>query len=143
MPRRSRNEERMNAPMEEMEHEPGTPTRGRTDLERVRRTTDEEIRAQIAEDPELAPEIDESWVEDAEVVQPATKEGVFIRLDPRVLAYFKQRGKGYQTRINAVLRSYVEHRLAQESPESQATSRPSIRTRTTSAAETLRRPANV
>ena len=34
-----------------------------------------------------------------------------LRIDPEVLAYFKAGGKGYQTRMNAVLRSYMEHRL--------------------------------
>ena len=31
-----------------------------------------------------------------------------MRLDPDVLAFFRQHGKGYQTTINAVLRRYVE-----------------------------------
>jgi uncharacterized protein (DUF4415 family) len=31
-----------------------------------------------------------------------------LRLDPDVLAFFRKRGKGYQTSINAVLRKYVE-----------------------------------
>jgi len=29
-----------------------------------------------------------------------------------VLAFFKKGGRGYQTRINAVLRTYMQHRLA-------------------------------
>ena len=32
-----------------------------------------------------------------------------LRLDVDVLEWFKARGDGYQTRINAVLREYVEH----------------------------------
>lgn len=36
------------------------------------------------------------------------KIAVSIRLDPEVLAYFKAEGRGYQTRINAVLRSFVD-----------------------------------
>jgi len=31
-----------------------------------------------------------------------------MRIDPDVLAWFKARGKGYQTRMNAVLRAYVK-----------------------------------
>jgi uncharacterized protein (DUF4415 family) len=31
-----------------------------------------------------------------------------MRLDPEVLAWFKQSGKGYLSRMNAVLRAYVE-----------------------------------
>ncbi|MGL4296346.1 MAG: BrnA antitoxin family protein [Aestuariivirga sp.] len=34
-----------------------------------------------------------------------------LRIDPDVLAFFKASGKGYQTRMNAVLRAYMEHRL--------------------------------
>ena len=43
-----------------------------------------------------------------EVVMPVTKQPTSIRLDPDVLDWFKRKGKGYQTRINAVLRTYVE-----------------------------------
>ena len=35
------------------------------------------------------------------------KKAVSIRLDKEVLEYFRQDGRGYQTRINAVLRSFV------------------------------------
>jgi uncharacterized protein (DUF4415 family) len=36
------------------------------------------------------------------------KEQVTLRLDADVLAWFKARGKGYQTRINDLLRAFVE-----------------------------------
>ena len=36
------------------------------------------------------------------------KRGIFIRLDDDVIAWYKGQGKGYQARINAVLRSYME-----------------------------------
>ena len=39
---------------------------------------------------------------------PAKKEPVTLRLDHDVLAWFRTLGRGYQTRINAVLRSYVQ-----------------------------------
>jgi uncharacterized protein (DUF4415 family) len=38
----------------------------------------------------------------------AGKLQLTLRLDAKVLDWFKAQGKGYQTRINAVLRSYVE-----------------------------------
>lgn len=44
----------------------------------------------------------------ARLVIPEPKTAVSIRLDPDVLAFFKAQGKGYQTRINAVLRAYME-----------------------------------
>lgn len=43
----------------------------------------------------------------ARIVEPQPKELVSIRLDHEVLEYFRAGGKGYQTRINAVLRSFV------------------------------------
>ena len=42
---------------------------------------------------------------------PPTKQAVSIRLDDDVLQFFRASGKGYQTRINAVLRSYVAAKL--------------------------------
>jgi len=39
---------------------------------------------------------------------PRTKPAITIRLDPDVLEWFKAQGKGYQTRINAILRLYME-----------------------------------
>jgi len=43
-----------------------------------------------------------------EIRMPKPKELVSIRTDPDVLDWFRGQGKRYQTRINAVLRSYVE-----------------------------------
>jgi uncharacterized protein (DUF4415 family) len=70
--------------------------------------TDEEIRAGIAADPDAAPEMDASWFEKAVLVRPENKSPISLRLDPIVLAWFKARGKGYQTRMNAVLRAYMK-----------------------------------
>ncbi|WP_306753562.1 BrnA antitoxin family protein [Paracoccus actinidiae] len=44
----------------------------------------------------------------ARLVIPEAKKAVSIRLDPDVLDFFKSQGKGYQTRINAVLRAFME-----------------------------------
>ena len=44
---------------------------------------------------------------------PCTKQQITLRLDAEVLDYFKHTGKRYQSRINAVLRSYVEAHKAQ------------------------------
>ena len=41
---------------------------------------------------------------------PARKQDIHIRLDADVLSWFKGTGKGYQTRINNVLRAFVESR---------------------------------
>jgi uncharacterized protein (DUF4415 family) len=54
------------------------------------------------------PELDEAFWKNAELRLPETKKGVYIRLDGDVLDWLKGQGKGYQTRINAILRSYYE-----------------------------------
>ena len=43
-----------------------------------------------------------------ELPMPKRKEHMNLRIDADVLAFFRRQGRGYQTRINAVLRSYVE-----------------------------------
>jgi uncharacterized protein (DUF4415 family) len=46
--------------------------------------------------------------DDAEVLLPQTKQQITLRLDPEVIRFFKRTGKGYQSRMGAVLRSYVD-----------------------------------
>jgi uncharacterized protein (DUF4415 family) len=53
------------------------------------------------------PELDEAFFKNAEVRLPS-KQAVTMRLDSDVLAWFKKQGKGYQTRINQLLRRYME-----------------------------------
>jgi uncharacterized protein (DUF4415 family) len=43
-----------------------------------------------------------------EALSVALKRPVTIRLDADVVDWFKQYGSGYQTRINRVLRAYME-----------------------------------
>lgn len=54
------------------------------------------------------PELDEEFFKNAKVVLPEPKTAVSIRLDKDVLAWFKKQGGGYQTKINAVLKTYVK-----------------------------------
>lgn len=64
--------------------------------------------------PELSPDF---W-KGATLHTPEPKTGVFIRLDADVLEWMKAQGKGYQTRINAILRSYYEaHRENTPAPK--------------------------
>ena len=53
------------------------------------------------------PELDARLFRQA-VRWPGRKLQITLRLDPDILAFFRQHGKGYQTTINAVLRRYVE-----------------------------------
>ena len=69
--------------------------------------TDEEVKRLASEDmAELG--IDPDWMEHTTVMFPRPKERVTVRLDPDVLDWLKAQGKGYQTRINAILRAYYE-----------------------------------
>lgn len=78
------------------------PRRGKTNLEKLRKLTDEEIDASIAGDPDWD---EEAWSDAVVVV--TKKQPISIRVDEDVLDYFKGQGAGYQKRINAVLRSYM------------------------------------
>ncbi|MCK9514031.1 MAG: BrnA antitoxin family protein [Pigmentiphaga sp.] len=50
---------------------------------------------------------DAVWMRAADKL-PQQKQQITLRIDADVLDFFKHTGKRYQTRINAVLRSYVE-----------------------------------
>ena len=83
-------------------------SRSRTDWQYLDRLTDDVITAAVASDRDAAP-LDVDWSQ-AVLVVPPKKKAISIRVDPDVLDYFKKEGAGYQRRINAVLRSYVEQK---------------------------------
>jgi uncharacterized protein (DUF4415 family) len=83
------------------------PGESQTDWARLDAMTDEEVERLAAEDmTELG--IDPDWTAHTTVVFPRHKERVTVRLDPEVLDWLKAQGRGYQTRINAILRAYYE-----------------------------------
>ncbi|HTW30596.1 MAG TPA: BrnA antitoxin family protein [Candidatus Sulfotelmatobacter sp.] len=57
--------------------------------------------------PEAAPVGDDFWKR-ARIVMPPGKTSVHLRVDSDVFEWFKKQGQGHLTRMNAVLRSYVE-----------------------------------
>jgi uncharacterized protein (DUF4415 family) len=77
-----------------------------TDWARIDAMTDADIESAIRDDPDWADFIDIDWSK-AEWVIPVTKKALSIRLDQDVIDFFQASGKGYQTRINAVLRHYM------------------------------------
>src|SRR6266581_1975911 len=85
------------------------PRRGKTDWAKVAKLTDAEIEAAMAKDPAWADFDDADWSE-AVLVIPPKKKAISIRVDEDVLDFFRQEGVGYQRRINAVLRSYMQQR---------------------------------
>ncbi|HEN8801283.1 TPA: BrnA antitoxin family protein [Pseudomonas putida] len=73
----------------------------KTDWSRLARQDDQAI------DTSDIPELNDDFFREAELRVPA-KQTVTIRLDTDVLAWFKEQGGGYQTRINQLLRQYMQ-----------------------------------
>ena len=80
-----------------------------SDWKRLRSLSDRQIRRAIESDPEARPTDAEFWKK-ARVVIPAAKRTITIRLDADLLEWLRKQ-KGYQTRINAVLRTYMDANL--------------------------------
>ena len=77
-----------------------------TDYAHLDRMSDDDIARAVAEDPD-APPLDLDWTQ-VQLIMPPRKVTVTIRLDQDLLDWFRAQGKGYQTRVNAVLRTYYE-----------------------------------
>jgi len=92
--------------------------RGKTDWARLER------EASAGQEP-AADAVEDSfdWA-GAELLQRPGKQPLTIRIDDDVLLYFRATGKGYQTRINAVLRSYVEAQIRRGGPPAAPAKRP-------------------
>ena len=61
--------------------------------------------ANASEGETLGPEF---WKKAKPVFPEHGKQQLTVRLDKEVIDYFKNQGKGYQTRMNAVLKAYVD-----------------------------------
>jgi len=95
----------------------GPPQRGRADLDRLRGMTEAEIAE--SSPPELADLPSDFW-DEAAVVTPEPKEAISLRVDRDVLAWFRNGGPRYQTRMNAVLRSYMNRMRQRRNPRSES-----------------------
>jgi len=82
--------------------------RGRTDWARVDALADRQIKAAIRSDPDAAPILNRKWFAKAKLVLPERKVPISLRLDREVVDWFKSHGARYQSRMNAVLKAYVE-----------------------------------
>ena len=80
----------------------------RTDWERLRRMTDNEAYQNALADPDNQP-ANAEWLRSASLVMPVTKRAISIRLDRDVVDWFRSTGPRYQSRMNAVLRAFMEH----------------------------------
>ena len=73
-----------------------------TDWKPLEKMSDKEI------DFSDIPELDKAFFKKATLHMPKSKKSVSIRLDADVLSWFKRQGRGYQTKINAILRMYMK-----------------------------------
>ena len=79
----------------------------KTDWERLENMTEEELEAAIAGDPDWR-DIDPNWFENAKLVYLGPKKQLTLRVNADVVEWFRARGEGYQTRMNAALRAYMD-----------------------------------
>jgi uncharacterized protein (DUF4415 family) len=74
----------------------------KSDLKRIDALTDDSINyTDIAE-------LDDQFFKEAKIVMPPGKKQLTIRLDKDMLEWMQSQGRGYQSRINAILRAYYE-----------------------------------
>jgi uncharacterized protein (DUF4415 family) len=86
-----------------------TRTQGRANLARLRRVTEAEISRTS---PEELRDLPKDFWDEAVPVLPATKVPISLRVDADVLEFFRESGPRYQSRMNAVLRSYMDRSSA-------------------------------
>ena len=86
-----------------------SPAESKTDWARVDALSENDLDASARADPYALPTDAEFW-RDANLVMPKRKVPVSLRIDQDVVDWFKAHGRGYQSRINAVLRSYMNAR---------------------------------
>jgi uncharacterized protein (DUF4415 family) len=80
--------------------------KSQSDWDRAARMTDEEIEAADRDDPEMDG-INEDWMDNA-TTERTRKRAIYAKFDEDVIEYFQSFGRGYQARMNAVLRAYME-----------------------------------
>ena len=89
--------------------------KGKTDWAGVRAVSQKGLERSIASDPD-SDVAGLDWTQ-ARLAMPQRKESIHLRLDPEVLAWYRLQGQGYLTRMNAVLRAYMDaHRPVRRSP---------------------------
>ena len=83
--------------------------RSKTDWKKVDSLSDRDIARAIEDDPDTF-DPGAEWLRKASVPRLALpKERLTVRFDADMVNWFKRQGRGYQTRMNAILRTYFEH----------------------------------
>src|ERR1700733_14845337 len=80
----------------------------RTDWSKVKTMSQKQADRLADEEDGVLPE---GWEKTVMIGLPPGKEAIKLRVDRDVLGWFKRTGKGYQTRMNNVLRAFVSSRL--------------------------------
>ena len=80
--------------------------KSRTDLKRLDAMTDEDI--DLSEIPEITPEMFARGIIRRGLKPIPRKKQLTLRMDSDVIEWFKKQGRGYQTKINSLLRAYME-----------------------------------
>ena len=81
------------------------PRQGRLDFDRLRHMSERDI---MRTSPDELADLPENVWDEAELVLPVSKRAISLRVDEDVLEWFRSLGPRYQTRMNAVLRSYMK-----------------------------------
>jgi uncharacterized protein (DUF4415 family) len=89
-----------------------TSNKSQPDRERLEAMEDQDI--DLSDIPELTPEMFAKAVVKRGLKEKENKTQLTIRVDRDVLAWFKSQGRGYQTRINSLLRAYMEANVKQK-----------------------------
>ena len=76
-------------------------SRSKTDMAKLRQKDDKNINY------EDSPATTKKFWKDAEIFMPQHKVHISLRLDEDTINYFKEEGDGYQSRINAVLKAFI------------------------------------
>jgi uncharacterized protein (DUF4415 family) len=80
--------------------------RSETDWERVRKMRPDDI--DLSDLAEVTPEMFAKAVVRKEFKPVPPKRQITLRIDDDVVEFFKHQGRGYQTKINQLLRAYME-----------------------------------
>ena len=79
-----------------------------TDWHKLDSKSEEELTQNAINDPDNPPVNEDFFLRAKQVQPPRTKQQVTLRIDSDILEWFRNKGKGYQTMINNVLRAYKD-----------------------------------
>lgn len=88
-----------------------TSNKSLTDWERLDAMQDDDI--DLSDAPEITPEMFAKAIVHRSLKRPPTKQQITLRLDNDVLEWYREQGRGYQTKINELLRAYMEAHKAE------------------------------